>query len=67
PDITPLEFFLWESVKDQVFRFPVPDVHTLNVRIWGAVESVTEEMLSKTWREIEYRLDLLKCNKWSAY
>ena len=45
---------------DQVFSLPVPDVHTLKVRIWHAVETVTEEVLANTLREIEYRLDVLR-------
>ena len=60
PDITHLDFFLWGYVEDQVFSLPVPDMHTLKVRIWHAVETVTEEMLENTWREIEYRLDVLR-------
>ena len=50
PDITPLDYFLWGHVKGQVFSLPVPDVHTLKVRIRHAVETVTEEML-QTHRE----------------
>jgi len=26
PDITPLDFFLWQYVKDKVFSTPVPDI-----------------------------------------
>ena len=35
-------------------------VHTLKVRIRHVVETVTEEMQAHTWREIEYRLDVLR-------
>ena len=60
PDITSLDSFLWRNVKDQVFSLPVPDVHTLKVRIRHAVETVMEEMLANTWKEFEYRLDVLR-------
>jgi len=32
PDITPLDFFLWEYVKDKVFSTPVPDITKLKAR-----------------------------------
>jgi hypothetical protein len=39
---------------------PVPDSDILQARIRDALAAVTEEMLEKTWREIEYRLDVLQ-------
>jgi hypothetical protein len=47
-------------VKDKVYSTPVPDIDTLKARIRGALAAVTEEMLEKTWREIEYRTDVLR-------
>jgi hypothetical protein len=32
----------------------------LKARIRDTLAAVTEEMLEKTWREIEYRLDVLR-------
>ena len=60
PDITPLDFFLWGYVKDRVYRTPVRDVETLESRIIEVLATVNEEMLENTWREIEYRLDILR-------
>ena len=60
PDITPLDFFLWGYVKDRVYRMPVRDVETLQSRIIEVLGTVNEEMLENTWREIEYRLDILR-------
>ena len=60
PDITPLDFFLWGYVKDRVCRTPVRDVKTLQSRIIEVLATVNEEMLENTWREIEYRLDILR-------
>ena len=60
PDITPLDFFLWGYVKDRVYRTPVLDVETLQSRIIEVLATVNEEMLENTWREIEYRLDILR-------
>ena len=60
PDITPLDFFLWGCVKDRVYRTPVRDVETLQSRQIEVLATVNEEMLENTWREIEYRLDILR-------
>ena len=60
PDITPLDFLLWDYVKDRVYRTPVRDVETLQSRIIEVLAAVNEEMLENTWREIEHRLDILR-------
>jgi hypothetical protein len=43
-----------------VYSTPVPGIDTLKARIRDALSTVAEEMLKKTWREIEYRLDVLR-------
>jgi hypothetical protein len=43
-----------------VYSTPVPDIDTFRARLKDALAAVTEEMLQKTWREIEYRLDVLR-------
>jgi len=63
PDITLLDFFLWRYVKDKVFSTPVPDITNLKARITDAVATITEDMLENTWREIYYRLDVLRATK----
>ena len=63
PDITPLDFFLWGYVKDKVFWTPVPDITNLKARITDGIATVTEDMLENTWREIYYRLDVLRATK----
>ena len=60
PDITPLDFFLWGYVKDIVYRTKVRDVSDLQQRIIEALDTVTVDMLARTWLEIEYRLDILR-------
>ena len=60
PDITLLDFFLWDYVKDKVYCTPFCDVSTLIARITEAVESVTLEMFQITSREIGYRLDMFR-------
>ena len=63
PDITPLDFFLWGYVKDKVFSTPVPDITNLKARITDAFATIAEHMLGNTWREIVYRLDVLRATK----
>ena len=63
PDITPLDFFLWGYFKDKVCSTPVPDITNLKARIRDAFATITEDMLGNTWREIDYRLDVLCATK----
>ena len=63
PDITPLDFFSWVYVKNKVFLTPVPDITNLKPRIADDFATITEDMLENTWREIDYRLDVLRATK----
>jgi len=56
----PLDFFLWRYVKDKVFWTPVPDITNLKARITDGIATVTEDLLENTWRETDYRLDVLR-------
>ena len=50
-------------VKDKVFSTPVPDITNLKARIADGIATVTEDMLENTWRETDYRLDVLRATK----
>jgi len=58
-----LTSFYGGYVKDKVFLTPVPDITNLKARITDAFATVTEDMLENTWREIDYRLDVLHATK----
>ena len=58
-----LTYFYVGYVKDKVFSTPVPDITNLKVRITDAFATITEDMLENTWREIDYRLDVLRATK----
>jgi hypothetical protein len=61
PDLTPLDFFLWEFVKYLVFVPPLPaNVAELRTRITAAVAGVTPEMLRSEWQDIDYRWDVCR-------
>jgi len=46
-----------------VFLTPVPDTTNLKARITDAFAAITEDMLENMWREIDYRLDVLRATK----
>ena len=46
-----------------MFSTPVPDITNLKARITDAFAIITEHMLENTWREIDYRLDVLRATK----
>ena len=46
-----------------MFSTPVPDITNLKARITDAFATVTEDMLENTWRESDYRLDVLRATK----
>jgi len=41
----------------------VTDITNLKTRITDAFATITEDMLQNTWREIDYRLDVLHTTK----
>ncbi|KFM73428.1 hypothetical protein X975_25985, partial [Stegodyphus mimosarum] len=61
PDITPLDALLF--VKGNVYRRSVSNMDDLKARITTAIASLDADMLAGTWREIEYRLDILRATK----
>jgi hypothetical protein len=57
--ITPLDILFWVYVKDRVFRPEAGSVDEFLARMNIALASVTPQVLVNTWREVEYRLDIL--------
>ena len=55
-----MDFFLWGYGKDIVYRTKVGYDSDLHQRIIEALDTVTVDMLARTWLEIEYRLDILR-------
>ena len=45
------------------FSKPAPDITNLKARIKDAFATITEDMLENTWRETDYRLDVLRVTK----
>ena len=64
PDLTPCDYFLWGYVKDKVFVPSQPvSIPDLKNRITAAVETITPDLLSRVWQELDYRLDVCRVMK----
>ena len=50
-----LILFLWGYI---VYAEKIRNTHHLQERITSAIETVTLDMIQKTWHEIEFRLDV---------
>jgi hypothetical protein len=50
-------------VKEIFTKNLVTSLEELELRIVAAIETVTPQMLKSTWREIKYRLDILRATK----
>ena len=57
PDLTPCDFHLCGYTKDKVYVPPLADnLDALKQRIIAADASIDEDMLSRIWQEIDYRM-----------
>jgi len=64
PDLTSCDYFLWGYVKDNVFVPPQPvSIPDLKNRITAAVETITPDLLSRVWQELDYHLDVCRVMK----
>jgi len=45
-------------IKNIVYAEKIRNIHHLQERITSAIETVTGDMIQKTWQEIEFRLDI---------
>ena len=52
-----LIFFLWGYIKNIVYAEKIRNIQHLQERITSAIETVTRDMIQKTWQEIEFCLD----------
>ena len=59
PDITPLDYFLWGCFK-RVYATLFADCDERKAMIQAVAGTMTEDMLQNTWREMKYRIDILR-------
>ncbi|GBN54976.1 hypothetical protein AVEN_261494-1 [Araneus ventricosus] len=60
PDITPLDFYLWGYVKQHMYSERITDINHLKQKITDVVRSVTPDVLTRVWEELDYRLDVCR-------
>ncbi|GBO25568.1 hypothetical protein AVEN_131690-1 [Araneus ventricosus] len=60
PDITPLDFYLWGYVKQHVYSERINDINHLKQRITDIIRSVTPDVLTRVWEELDCRLDVCR-------
>ena len=53
-----LIFFLWGYIKNILYAEKIRNIHHLQERITSAIETLTRDMIQKTWQEIEFGLDV---------
>jgi len=58
PDLSPLDFFLWGYIKNIVYGEKIRNIQHLQERNTSVFETVTRDMIQKTWQETEFRLDV---------
>ena len=52
PELTPLNFYLWEHLKSNVYKSPIKDLDELKVRINIEIESISKRTLNKVFFRI---------------
>ncbi|GBL85682.1 hypothetical protein AVEN_193139-1 [Araneus ventricosus] len=57
-DLTPMNFFLWGYLKQQVYATPPPTLQDLQRRITDACANVTPAMLHRVQREVQARVQM---------
>jgi hypothetical protein len=64
PDLTPMDFFLWDFVKDNAYVPPLPTtLHELKTRIREVCANTDQEILHSVWQEAEYRFDVARATR----
>ncbi|GBM40713.1 hypothetical protein AVEN_241762-1 [Araneus ventricosus] len=60
PEITPLDFCLWGYVNQLVYSERTNGINHLKQRIADVIHSVTPDVLTRVWEELDYRLDVCR-------
>jgi len=62
----PLTSFYGGMLRTKCFRHQFQILQNLKARITDDFATITEDVLENTWRETDYRLDVLRANKRST-
>jgi len=52
PDLTPLDFYLWGHLKNNVYKSPIKNLDELKIRIDNEVRSISKRTLSDVFFQI---------------
>jgi hypothetical protein len=64
PDLTPIDFFLWGFVKDNVYVPPLPtSLHELKTQIREVCANTDQEILHNVWQEAECQFDVARATR----
>ncbi|GBM59098.1 hypothetical protein AVEN_172909-1 [Araneus ventricosus] len=58
PDVMPLD--LWDYVKQHVYSERINDINHFKQRITNVIHSVTLDVLTRVWEELDHRLDVCR-------
>ncbi|CAF3947430.1 unnamed protein product, partial [Rotaria magnacalcarata] len=58
PDLTPLDFFLWEHIKNNIYKTLIKDITELKRRIETEIKSISKEILYNGFSNISKRMNL---------
>ena len=53
-----ISLHLWGYIRNTVYAEKIRNIQHLQERVTSAIETVTRDMIQKTWQEIEFRLDV---------
>ena len=56
PDLSPLDYFLWNEVKTKVYSQPIQDVNQMKELILPAIANIEQQILSNSIENIKHRL-----------
>lgn len=62
PDLTPLDFFIWDHLKEKVYRTPVRNREDLEIRVRTAINGITEQQLQNVLRATVRKVRLCQEN-----
>jgi hypothetical protein len=58
PDLTPLDFFLWGHIKNNVYKSPIQDLDELKMRICDEIKKISQDTLCNVFSNIVKRMHL---------
>ena len=58
PNLSPLDFFLWKYVKNNIYKPPICNLDKLKIRIADEIENISRKTLSDVFSNLVKRMHL---------